>query len=375
MLYIKINQTLTLLCFIFISLFSYSQEKQATEDSRYKGINVGHETRVLDSEINKKHYKLFISLPDDYNTNKDHKYPVLYLLDGQWDFTNLVSSYNTIKYDGLAPNIIIIGISYAGKDPDYTNLRANDMTPTSLPQIKDSGEAETFTEVLQKEIIPFVEKEYRASHENRTLAGTSFAGLYTHYVLFNSPNLFHNYIICNPSLWYDNELPFKYENKYYKNNKTLNANATLVWGSLDDVNRHEKMANQIKNHSYEGLNFLATVENGFGHNSSKPGGYAKGILHSFKIRGINIPEHELEKYTGNYELFPGQTISLIIYEGHLAVSEFRGQTNIPIYSISKDEFSLMGTYKTFDFNKDEKGQVISLTVEADQGNVVLKKVK
>lgn len=375
MSHIKINHALTFLCFIFLSSLSNAQENETTE-SRYKGINTGHETRVLDSKINTKNYKLLVSLPDNYHKSKNKKYPVLYLLDGQWDFTNTVSTHNTLMYDGLAPKIIIIGISYAGESPNFTNLRANDMTPTVLPQIKNSGEAKLFTEVLGKEIIPFVEKEYRASNKNRTLIGNSFGGLYTHYVLFNSPDLFHNYVICNPSLWYDNELSFKYENKYYKNNKTLNANATLVWGSLDDIKRHEKMANQIKTHNYKGLNFYTSTEEGFGHNSTKPGGYAKGILHSFKIKGIDVPEKELKKYTGNYELAPGQEISLIIHEGHLAVKEFNGKKNIPIYSISENEFSLMGTYRIFEFNKDEKGKIISLTVETDPGNtIVLKKVK
>ncbi len=375
MLYIKINHILTFLFLTFSLSFSNAQEVKTTAEIRYKGINTGHETRLLDSEINSKSYKLFVSLPDTYHKDKNKKYPVLYLLDGQWDFTNTVSTYNTIKYDGLAPNIIIIGISYAGESPNYTDLRANDMTPTTLSQIKNSGDAKTFTKVLRKEIIPFIEREYKASSDNRTLTGNSFGGLYTHYVLFNSPDLFHNYIICNPSLWYDNELAFKYENKYYETNKTLNANATLVWGSLDDVKRHEKMAKQIKAHNYQGLNLLTSVEEGFGHNSSKPGGFAKGILHSFKIRGVIIPEKVLEKYTGDYELFPGQAITLIIHEGHLAIKEFKGQTNIPIYSISKDEFSLMGTYKAFDFNKDEDGNVISLTVENENSTVDLKKVK
>lgn len=371
---IKANSFLIFLYLIFVSHFCYTQEGKTTAESRYKGINVGHETRFLDSKINSKNYKLFVSLPDTYHKDKDKKYPVLYLLDGQWDFTIAVPAYNTIKYDGLAPKIIIIGISYGGASPNYGDLRANDMTPTKLPRIKGSGDAKKFTEVLRKEIIPFVEKEYRASNENRTLMGTSFAGLYTHYVLFNSPDLFHNYIICNPTLWYDNELPFKYEKKYYKNNKALNVNVTLICGSLDDVKRYEKMADQIKKHNYEGLNFLATIENGFGHNSSKPGGYSKGILHSFKIRGISIPKEVLRKYTGDYELFPGQAITIHIHKEHLAIKEFQGQTNIPIYAISEDEFSLMGTYKAFDFNTNEEGKVTSLTVENNNGTVNLKKI-
>ncbi len=371
----KTNYFSTFLCLIIISLFSNAQEKTTTKPCN-EIFNTGHKIETLDSKINNKSYKLFVNLPDGYKPEENKKYPVIYILDGQWDFATAVAAYSTSQYDGLLPKAFIIGISYAGKDPNYTNLRANDMTPTKLPQITDSGDAKLFTEVLRNEIIPFIDKGYKTTSTNRTLAGNSFGGLYTHYALFNASDLFQNYIICNPSLWYDNELAFSYENEYYKNNKTLNANVTLVWGSLDDVKRHEKMANQIKSHNYKGLNFRSFIEEGFGHNGAKPGGYAKGFLHSFKIKGISIPEKELKKYIGNYELATGQEISLIIHEGHLAIKEFQGQTNIPIYTIAKDKFSLLGTYRTFEFNKDENGQVTSLTVEPNTDYIVtLKKIK
>ncbi len=368
---IKITRLAVLPVLIFMSIFGIAQDSP-----QKKGITIGHIIKTLDSEINSKNYKLYVNLPGNYDKNKDKTYPVLYVLDGQWDFANVVTTYNNIQYDGSIPELLIIGISYGGENPDYMSLRANDMTPTVLPHIKNSGDAKIFTEVLRKEIIPFIDKEYRTSKENRTLMGNSFGGLFTHYTLFNANDLFSNYIICNPSLWYDNELAFTYEKEFANNNTDLRANAFFVWGSLDDVKRHEKMAKQIESHQYNLFDFKSNTEEGYGHTGAKSGGYADGLLHSFKRKNINIPEKELQKYTGNYEMGPGQEISIIIHDGHLAVKEFNGVTNIPIYTISKDEFSLRGSYNTFEFNKDENEKVISLTVQPNKENTItLKKTK
>jgi len=370
---IKPNHFLALLLSLFISSYSIGQEEQETSESRYRGMNVGNQTRILKSKINTKNYKLYVSLPDSYSYKKEKNYPVLYMLDGQWDFAHMVSIAGIVKYDGLAPELIIIGVSYGkedGKNANYSTLRSNDMTPSIIEQVHNSGGAKQFTKVLREEIIPFIDKEYRTSEENRTLAGTSFGGLYTHYALFNANDLFHNYIICNPSYWYDNEWSYKNEENYFKKNNSLNANVYLVSGSLDNVKAHDKMAKQIKSRNYKNLNFESHISEGFGHGGAKAEGYAKGLLHVFKIRGITLPKEQLQKYTGTYEIRPDQRVSLIIHEGHLAIKEFRGDVNIPIYTISENKFSLEGRYRTFEFNKNDAGKVISITVETDPNRFV-----
>ncbi len=363
------------LVFLF-SLIPILGVTQTIDDNRYKGINVGHETRVLESEINTKQYKLYINLPAHYKEHTDKSYPVFYMLDGQWDFATMVSIYGSLSYDRLIPDFIIVGISYAGDDPDYGRLRANDFTPTVLPNINNTGDAAQFTNVLRKEIIPFINDNYRTSPKNRTLAGTSFAGLYTHYVLFNANDLFSNYIICNPTYWYDNELPYKHESDYYKIHKRLDANVYLVSGSLDDVDRHNRMAKQIDSRAYKGLNFKDNIVEGFGHSSAKADGYSRGVLHSFAIKKVKLPKEELERYTGVYEIAPGQEVSIIIHNEHLAIDSFNGATNIPVYATADDSFSLQGSFRAFEFNTDAQGDITSLTVEVHNNTMhTLKKLE
>ena len=369
-------RTVTILIFC-ITIYSYSsaQEKKEIDESRYKGINTGNETRILESKLNNKDYKLYISLPKNYDEDINLSYPVLYILDAQWDFTSMVSSQKFLNSDRLIPELIVVGISYAGENPNYSSLRTNDLTPTVIPERKNSGNAKLFASVLRTEIIPFVEREYRASDNRRTLAGNSFGGLFTNYMLFHYTDTFDNYIICNPSFWYDRELSYTFEENYFKDNKKLNANVILISGSLDDVERHDKMAKQIESRKYAGLNFKFSVVEGFAHSSTKSIAYAKGVLHSYKITPIKLDEKKLLKYTGNYELAPGKSISITINNGHLAIEEFDGFVNIPIYAVAEGEFSIWGTYIPFDFNKNDDGDITGLSTEYNDVPITLKKIK
>lgn len=94
----------------------------------------GSELRALKSATTSRDYDLYIKVPGDYGKNKDQKYPVLYVLDGQWDFKLLDSVYGGLFYDKFVPAMIIVGVTYSGASPDYDSLRAMDYTP--LPSRK-----------------------------------------------------------------------------------------------------------------------------------------------------------------------------------------------------------------------------------------------
>src|SRR4029450_457914 len=51
----------------------------------------GSELRMMKSPSTGRDYDLYIHKPADFDKSTDKKYPVLYLLDGQWDFKLLDS--------------------------------------------------------------------------------------------------------------------------------------------------------------------------------------------------------------------------------------------------------------------------------------------
>src|SRR5512143_485944 len=59
----------------------------------------GSEVRQLESSATGRSYDIYVRLPDEYAPDQGKKYPVLYLLDGQWDFKLLDSIYGGLYYD------------------------------------------------------------------------------------------------------------------------------------------------------------------------------------------------------------------------------------------------------------------------------------
>ena len=94
------------------------------------------ELRSIESKSTGRTYDLYIRKPADYDNDKNKKYPVLYLLDGQWHFKLLDAVIGGLIYDKWMPDIIVVGITYSGDKPDYEELRAMDYTPTPVATVK-----------------------------------------------------------------------------------------------------------------------------------------------------------------------------------------------------------------------------------------------
>lgn len=155
----------------------------------------------LHSQILNEERTLNIYLPDDYQ--KENKYPVIYLLDGSADedFIHIVGlvQYNTFSWINRIPKSIVVGIANTNRKRDFTS-------PTHVEKDKEwvpnSGGSAKFIDFLQKELQPFIEKEYSTNH-SKTIIGQSLAGLIATEILFTKPQLFNKYIIVSPSLWWN----------------------------------------------------------------------------------------------------------------------------------------------------------------------------
>ena len=51
-------------------------------------------------------YRLLINLPMGFD--KNNSYPVIYLLDAQWDFPLISATYGQLYFDGLVPAAVIV---------------------------------------------------------------------------------------------------------------------------------------------------------------------------------------------------------------------------------------------------------------------------
>jgi predicted alpha/beta superfamily hydrolase len=146
--------------------------------------------------------EIYIQLPDSYNPEKNQKYPVVYILDGEM-FLPTVSDVQNYYSGGFTPEMVLIGI--ANNKNRIKDLTTSTITTKyGMPFNEENGAAENFSQFIEKELIPYIEENYAVSNF-RTLIGHSYGGLFTIYTLLKHPHLFANYLAIDPSLDWDNQ--------------------------------------------------------------------------------------------------------------------------------------------------------------------------
>lgn len=182
---------------VLIQQFGNAQTNQNQQFLNKVGI-----TDSLYSQTLKESRKIYIQLPSDYNPEKNLKYPVVYVLDGEV-FLPTVNDVQNYYSGGFTPEMVIVGISNdKNRMRDLTTSKVTEMYGSPFKQ--ENGEAESFSKFIVKELIPFVENKYPVTNY-RTLIGHSYGGLFTIYNLIHHPHLFANYLAIDPSLDWDGQ--------------------------------------------------------------------------------------------------------------------------------------------------------------------------
>ena len=148
---------------------------------------------------------LNIYLPPSYEADKTRQFPVIYLLDGSSDedFIHVagIVQFLSFPWIGILPDSIVVGIANVDRKRDFTYSSQLAIDNEEFPT---SGGAAAFLQFIEQELTPLTSNNYRVSG-HRTLIGQSLGGLFATYALFEKPDLFSQYIIVSPSLWWDEE--------------------------------------------------------------------------------------------------------------------------------------------------------------------------
>jgi uncharacterized protein len=280
------NGILVLSVVFSLAVGGFAQRVMGSQMAEYPVVTIpGSYVRTLESTHTGKSYDLYIKLPDGYDENDDQKYPVLYSLDGQWDFKLWEAIYGGLHYDGFAPSMILVGITYSGEDADYDTLRAMDYTPFVEPSVFGSGGAPEFLSFFQEELIPFVEENYMANPEQRILAGSSFGGTFTLYALFSDPELFRAYIAGSPVVVMGQSFAFTQEEEYAAEHDELPVRLYLAVGGAEQLRRPvEEFMAVMEARDYEGLELETRTIEGEGHAGNKPELYNRALRFVFELR-------------------------------------------------------------------------------------------
>ena len=148
-------------------------------------------------------------MPPAYETNKNKRFSVFYLHDGQNLFDGATSfipdqewkvdetAQSLINAHKIEP-LIVVGIYNTGKD------RVNEYTPAQDPKYKAGGSADVYGRMLVEELKPFIDQTYRTKPDaaHTGLGGSSLGGLVSLYLGLKYANVFSKLAVISPSVWW-----------------------------------------------------------------------------------------------------------------------------------------------------------------------------
>jgi predicted alpha/beta superfamily hydrolase len=157
-----------------------------------------------------------VYLPPRYHEQPQRRFPVLYMHDGQNLFDGATSFVPGMDWHvghtaddfiltGAVQPLIIVGIYNVGK------VRIHEYTPTKAPRL-GGGRADRYAKFLIQEVMPFIQREYRALPDPRVtgMGGSSLGGLVSLYLGLKHPRIFGRLAALSPSVWWNQRVILRF---------------------------------------------------------------------------------------------------------------------------------------------------------------------
>ncbi len=353
----------------FVTCLALTAFSQSTEVSIAGSITKKFTSKIVPGQ----EYVLHISLPAGY-AGSSKKYPVIYLMDSQWDFPLLTALYGEQYFDGFIPQAIIVGITWGGTHPNPDSLRARDYTPTNEKRLPQSGGADNFLSVIKNEIFPLVESNYPVDVNDKTLVGCSLGGLFAMYTLFTHTDMFNRYVAASPAFTWDNNVLNKYEAQFNTNAFNTTAKLFMCIGGVEtNVPGFEKLSATLNNRHYPNLQIESKVLENTGHSGTKGEGYARGLQFVFKRPALQLSSATLSQYNGTYKMKDGTSVEIRTANNTLVASVMNNA--FQLISASVTDFYLTSSFFNMHFVKSDKGSVAGFQLERYGSSEFAEKIK
>lgn len=190
--FIKINIVLVIVSALITQNFALAQKND-------NDIVIGNSIKIYSKVLNEER-PLLIYTPYGYEQIQI-QYPVLYILDGNQHFFHVTGIVHFLSDNGFIPQMIVVGL------PNVNRTR--DFSPTRVQGRPETGGANNFLKFMEKELIPFVDQNYRTT-QFKILSGHCMTGLFTIYTLLTKPAIFDAYIASSPYVIWDDEFITNY---------------------------------------------------------------------------------------------------------------------------------------------------------------------
>jgi len=209
-------------------IFVITGQSLCFANDEQKDISIGKKI-TIESQILNEEREIWIHTPKNYDANE--KYHVLYLLDGDSYFHMTTGIVNFLTSNSFMSETIVVGVLSTSRVKDYMppikDVPKSDRQKFIRQEFPESGKANKFLSYLEKEIVPYIDKNY-STQPHRTLVGHSNAGVFALYALVSNPNLFINYLVISPAGWWsEQEIDFNIQ-QLFKNNKDVKGNLYMT---------------------------------------------------------------------------------------------------------------------------------------------------
>lgn len=198
--------------------------QSATAQEKGKPIILGTGFTIHSTVLNEDR-EIWIYRPVGYNQG-EQKYPVMYLLDGDGNFHHTTGIVEFLSRNNQMPQMLVVGVLNTDRTRDLTPETRTDSTN----QFPSSGGADNFAKFLRKELIPYIEGNYR-TQPYRVLVGHSFGGLFAVHAFLHHTDLFDAYVSISPSLWWNDQAPLKQAAAFLPQNPGLKKFLHLSMGN------------------------------------------------------------------------------------------------------------------------------------------------
>jgi predicted alpha/beta superfamily hydrolase len=215
------------------------------------------QTKIHSTILNEER-RVLIHLPRNYAKDTMQKYPVMYVLDGTSQDQHTADKIAVLSDAGLIPKAIVVGL------PNTRGNRERDQTPPFMRTNVDDanspyGAADKFLSVIEKELIPFIDSNYRTSGY-RTLSGNSRGGLFVLYSLIAKPELFQARFCYSTPVWRFDNLMVKKIVEFLRSSPKLNGFLYMSAGEKENegiVGGLKTMIEALKKNSKKNFKWVA----------------------------------------------------------------------------------------------------------------------
>jgi uncharacterized protein len=151
------------------------------------------ETMTISSVRMGEDREITISLPPSYTKDSKKKFPLLFLMDGDYLMDPFLGVLTYGAYWEDFPEVIVVGITQ-----NYNHERETDCEieeATGLPIRKGNN----FFDFIGMEVIPMITKKYRVA-PFKIIAGHDITAAFANFFLYKDEPLFNAYISMSPEL-------------------------------------------------------------------------------------------------------------------------------------------------------------------------------